>query len=376
MSGSTSPKKGNVLVLVGTRKGAFIFSSSSDRAEWELSGPYWPGSDIFHVVYDGRGDGCMYVVENNPIFGAQIHISRDFGTTWTSPQKGPQIGSTSGFNLNRLWQVTPGPEKQPDVVYAGGEPACLFKSDDSGDTWHEIESISKHPTRERWESGMGGMNLHSIVPDASSDSRMWVGISAAGVFRTEDGGESWQPMNKGVRADFMGVPFPEIGQCPHRMVSPNDGSQTLYQQNHCGVYRSDNGGNDWIDISDGLPSRFGLAATEHPSDPDTFYVLPEDKVVGEDLGGGIRYVTDAKMRVYRSRDRGRTWKALTKGLPQENAYLHAMRDGMATDRMNPCGIYVGTSTGQLYHSRNEGDNWQLLADLLPPINSVETGTVV
>ena len=376
MQPSANPKKGDVLVLIGTRKGAFIFFSDVDRSEWSMSVPHWPGSDIFHIVYDDRGDGCIYVVDNNPIFGAQIHRSVDLGASWLCTSYGPSIESTTGVSLNRIWQITPGPTNQPDVVYAGGEPACLFKSADGGDTWEEVVSITNHPTREFWEAGMGGMNLHSIIPDSSSPDRMWVGISAAGVFRTEDSGESWQPMNNGVRADFMGVPFPEIGQCPHRVVSPNGGSKTLYQQNHCGVYRSDNGGDEWIDISEGLPSRFGLAATEHPRDPDTFYVLPEDKVVGDELGGGIRYVTDAKMRVFRSRNRGENWEALTKGLPQENAYLHAMRDGMATDTMNPCGVYVGTSTGQLYYSRNEGDDWELLADLLPPINSVETGIVV
>ncbi len=371
-----SPQKGDALVLVGTRKGAFIFSSDADRSDWEMSELHWPGSDVFHVVYDDRGDGCLYVVENNPIFGAQIHRSYDFGATWNDPSRGPSIESTDAINLRRIWQIVPGPANQPEVVYAGGEPASLFKSEDDGDTWHEIESITNHPTREIWMEGFGGMCLHSILVDAESPERMRIGISAAGVFGTDDGGDSWQPMNKGVRADFMGVRFPEVGQCPHKMVVSSDGSQTLYQQNHCGVYRSDDGGNEWIDISDGLPSRFGLAATAHPHDPDTFYVLPEDKVVGDELGGGVRYVTDAKMRVFRSRNRGMNWEALSIGLPHENAYLHAMRDGMATDAMDPCGVYVGTSTGQLYYSRDEGDSWDLLADLLPPINSVETGIVI
>ncbi len=376
MQMETDLKAGDVLILVGTRKGAFIFSSDADRSDWEMSELLWPGSDVFHVVYDDRGDGCLYVVENNPIFGAQIHRSRDFGASWEDPKEGPSLGSASGISLNRIWQIVPGPSDQPEVVYAGGEPASLFKSEDGGDTWNEVEAITKHPTRESWVPGFGGMCLHSILVDPESPNRMRIGISAAGVFGTEDGGSRWQPMNKGVRADFMGVRFPEVGQCPHKMVASGDGSQTLYQQNHCGVYRSDDGGNEWIDISDGLPSRFGLAAATHPHDPDTFYVLPEDKVVGDELGGGMRYVTDAKMRVFRSRNRGQDWEALTAGLPQEGAYLHAMRDGMTTDAMDPCGVYVGTSTGQLYYSRDEGDTWKLLADLLPPINSVETGIVV
>ena len=376
MPKETRPGKGDVVVLIGTRKGAFFFFSDADRSKWEMSGPHWPGADIFHVVYDDRAAGRIFVVDNNPIFGAQIHRSYDFGATWEDSIEEPSIGLNAGFSLNRIWQITPGPVEQPDVVYAGAEPASIFKSKDGGETWKEIEAITTHPTRKFWAEGFGGMCLHSIVADPKSANSLRVGISAAGVFATNDGGENWRPMNKGVRADFMGERFPEVGQCPHKMVSPRDGSQTLYQQNHCGVYRSDNGGEEWIDISDGLPSRFGLAMALHPHDADTIYVLPEDKVVGDELGGGIRYVTDGKFRVYRSRDRGANWEPLSKGLPQRNAYLHAMRDGLATDAMEPCGVYAGTSTGQLYYSRDEGESWEILTDLLPPINSVETGILV
>ena len=182
-------------------------------------------------------------------------------------------------------------------------------------------------------------------------------------------------MNNGVRADFLPETYPEVGQCPHKVVMHPAKPQTLYQQNHCGVFRSDNGGQDWLDISEGLPSRFGLPMAVHGQDPDTVYVLPEDKVVGDQLGGGMRFVTDAKFRLFRSRDAGRNWEPLTKGLPQKHAYLHAMRDGMATDALDLCGVYVGTSTGQLFFSRDDGDSWELLADYLPPINSVETATV-
>ena len=363
----------NVLVLVGTRKGAFIFFGDADRSKWEMSGPHWPGTDIFHMVYDGRGNGRIFVVENSLIFGPQIHHSDDFGTTWESSSKGPSINPDHGFSLNRLWQVTPGGVNQPDVVFAGGEPASMFKSEDNGQTWNEFGSISTHQTRALWEAGLGGMCLHSIVLDQSSTNYMRVGISAAGVFGTGDSGESWHPMNSGVRADFMGQRFPEVGQCPHKLVSASGSPETLYQQNHCGVYRSDNGGEDWLDISEGLPSRFGLAAAIHPKDADTIYVLPEDKALGDDVGGGIRYVTDGRLRVYRSCNRGFDWEPLTNGLPQQNAYLHVMRDGLSTDALDPSGVYVGTSTGHLYYSRDSGDSWSLLVDLLPPINSVETG---
>ena len=375
MANSLQPKHGDILVLVGTRKGAFVFSADRGRTKWEMTGPHWPGSDIFHAVYDGRGDGRLWLVRNDPVFGSEIHRSDDLGVTWESARQGPQVTSTDEVKLNKLWQVTLGIKDEPDVVYAGAEPATLFKSEDAGETWNEIAGITLHPTRERWEAGLGGMCLHSIVQDPTSADRMWVGISAAGVFRTDDEGKSWQPMNNGVRADFMPETFPEVRQCPHKVVMHPAKPQTLYQQNHCGVFRSDNGGQDWLDISEGLPSRFGLPMAVHGQDPDTVYVLPEDKVIGDQLGGGMRFVTDAKFRLFRSRDAGRNWETLTKGLPQKHAYLHAMRDGMATDDLDPCGVYVGTSSGQLFFSRDDGDSWQLLADFLPPINSVETATV-
>ncbi|MCY4475925.1 MAG: exo-alpha-sialidase [Chloroflexi bacterium] len=375
MASGLPPKQGDILVLVGTRKGAFVFSAGPSRDNWEMTGPYWPGSDVFHAVYDARGDGRLWVVRNDPVFGSEIHRSDDLGVTWENARQGPQVTSTEEVKLNSLWHVTLGADDEPDVVYAGAEPATLFKSEDAGGSWHEIAGITSHPTRERWEGGFGGMCLHSIVQDPTSADRMWVGISAAGVFGTDDGGMSWQPLNKGVRADFMPETYPEVGQCPHKVVMHPAKPQTLYQQNHCGVFRSDDGGREWLDISEGLPSRFGLPMAIHGQDPDTVYVLPEDKAVGDQLGGGMRFVTDAKFRPFRSSDSGRNWEPLTMGLPQKNAYLHAMRDGMATDAIDPCGVYIGTSTGQLFFSKDEGDSWELLADYLPPINSVETGTI-
>ena len=366
MSVNAKPKTSVILVIVGTRKGAFIFSSDANRKKWDMSGPHWAGSDVFHAIFDDRGDGRLWVVRNDPVFGSEVHRSDDLGATWHSSKIGPQITSDPTIKVNRLWHVTPHPT-DTDVVYLGAEPASLFKSEDAGETWTEIDGITKHPSRNGWMEGFGGMCLHSIIPDADSPERMLVGISAAGVFSTVDGGATWAPLNRGVRADFMGEPYPEVGQCPHSFVSHPANPQRLYQQNHCGVYRSDEGGNQWIDISDGLPSRFGLPMTVHPYEQDTIYVLPEDKAIGEDLGGGQRYVTDAKFRVFRSRNAGKDWEPLTNGLPQKNAYLHAMRD-----QLDPCGVYVGTSTGQLFHSSDEGDNWDLLADYLPPINSVET----
>jgi photosystem II stability/assembly factor-like uncharacterized protein len=202
---------------------------------------------------------------------------------------------------------------------------------------------------------------------------MWVAISAAGVFMTEDGGETWETKNSGVRADHLPEPFPDFGQCPHKLLSHPAKPDTLYQQNHCGVFRSDDGGDNWKDITDGLPSRFGFVLGLHSQDLNTIYVMPEDQSTKDQPGGSIRYVPDGKMIVYRSRNGGDDWEPLTNGLPQQHAYIHSMREGMATDDMNPCGIYIGTSTGQVFYSRDDGDNWELLIQYLPPINSLEIG---
>ena len=307
--------KGDILVLVGTRKGLFIFSSGRDRSDWKVAGPHWAGSDIFHAVYDSRGEGTMWVVRNDPVFGSEIHRSADLGATWQSSRNGPEISSDPNMNLNRLWHLTPGREDEPEVAYLGAEPASLFKTEDGGETWGEVEAITSHPTRDQWFPGAGGLCLQRIVLDPDSATRMWVGVSAAGVFGTDDGGATWSPKNNGVRADFLPETFPEVGQCPHKLLSHPARPQALYQQNHCGVFLSDNGGNEWIDISEGLPSRFGLALTLHPQDPDTFYVLPEDNAIGDQLGGGVRFVTDAKFRVFRTRNGGGDWEPLTEGLP-------------------------------------------------------------
>lgn len=220
---------------------------------------------------------------------------------------------------------------------------------------------------------IGGLCLHSIIVDGRQPGRMWVGISAVGVFGTTDAGETWETMNGGVRADFLPGRFPDFGQCPHKVLAAAGGAGVLYQQNHCGVYRSGNGGKDWQDITQDLPSRFGFVLGRHPQDPDTLFVLPEDQAVGEEVGGGLRYVSEGKFRVYRSRNGGQDWEPLTRGLPQGNSYLHALREGMSTDALDPCGVYLGTTTGQIFYSRNDGGDWEMLVDQLPPINSVDCG---
>ena len=256
-------------------------------------------------------------------------------------------------------------------LYAGVQPAGLFRSDDGGENWAQISGLRDHPTRPQWQPGGAGLILHSLVIDPDDHDRMWVGISAAGVFHSADGGKTWEPRNKGTRSDFMpeGQRYPEFGQCVHNVVMAPGTRDRLYQQNHCGMYRSDDAGKSWQSIEAGLPSSFGFPAAAHPRDPDTVYLLP--------LNGDIRgrYVPDGKAAVWRTRDRGDTWQAMRNGLPQENAFFGVLRQAMATDRLDPAGIYFGTSSGTLFASADEGDTWTPIAEHLPTILSVETMVV-
>lgn len=345
-----------------------------------MSGPHAAGSDVFHMVYDRRDGGSVYAAVNNLIWGPGIQISRDLGRSWVNPQQEPRFHGAAdggaGPAVQRLWHIEPGRDAEPGVIYVGAEPASLFKSEDSGLNWQEVSSLSSHPTRQQWQPGLGGLCLHSMVLDPENLGRMWVGMSAVGVFRSDDSGESWDPVNRGVRADFLPERFPEFGQCPHKLVAHPSRPAVLYQQNHCGVFRSDSGGDEWEDITQDLPSRFGFVLGIHNRDPDTIYVLPEDQVVADgDVGGGQRYVTDAKFRVFRSRNGGRDWQPMTQGLPQEHAYLHVMREGMAIDHLDPCGVYLGTTSGQIFASKDAGDSWELMFENLPPINSLECAEV-
>lgn len=376
MAGKLSAHKGDVLLMVGTRKRSFLFSSGPSRKRWEMSGPHFPGSDVFHMTYDSREGGQVLAAVNHMVWGSDVQRSKDLGETWLSADQQPRFDAQSGRSVQRLWHLEPGREGEPGVIYAGVEPAALFKSQDGAATWSEVAGLSNHPTRDQWEPGLGGLCLHSMVLDPADSSRLWVGISAVGVFGTDDGGESWHPMNQGVRADFFPDPFPEFGQCTHKLLAHKSRPEVLYQQNQCGVFRSDSGAAEWVDITEGLPSRFGFVVGINHNDPRTIYVLLEDNVLGQDVGGNLRYVTDAKFRVFRSRNAGLDWEPLTKGLPQENAYLHVLREGMATDTQDPCGIYLGTTSGRIYYSRDDGDSWEVLVDDLPPINSVDCGLVV
>jgi len=359
-----------VLLFLGTEKGAFTLTSDRHRKRWSFAGPHLVGAEVYHMAYDHRDGGTLLAAANSPIWGPQIHGSRDLGKTWTPCKDQPRFPKKSGKTVKRFWHIRPGRESEPGVWYVGAEPASLFMSSDQGATWKEVSSLNNHPTSERWQPGFGGLCLHSIVLHPTDKNRMWVGMSAVGVFGTKDGGKSWKPLNKGVRADFMPEKFPEYGQCTHKLLSHPATPETLFQQNHCGVYRSDSGGEEWQDISEGLPSRFGFVLGLHAKDPNTLYVVPEDEALDDRVGGGKRFVTGAKLRVYRSKNGGDRWEPLTDGLPQESAYLHFLREGMATDTLDPCGIYMGTKTGQIFYSRDNGDHWELLREYLPPILSV------
>jgi photosystem II stability/assembly factor-like uncharacterized protein len=272
------------------------------------------------------------------------------------------------LTVEKVWHVEPGHADQASVVYAGVEPAALFRSEDGGDNWRPVDGLNNHPTRPKWTPGGGGLCLHSIVVDPSNAKRLYAGISAAGLFKSEDGGETWNPKNKGVRADFLPDKYPELGQCPHKVLMDANKPRQLYQQNHCGVYRSEDAAESWIEITKGLPSQFGFPLAVHPHKSGAIYVVPEE-------GDFFRAAAKRELAVYGSSSAGKAWKKLNNGLPKKNVYLGCHRECLATDKLEPAGLYVGTRMGHIFHSANEGRHWQLLAQYLPPIYSVSTGTI-
>lgn len=354
-----------VHLLLGTKKGVFIAESRDGRRSWSLRGPFSPSWPINHVVGD-PSTGAIYAAGGNAWFGPAIWKSTDFGATWSHSSEGLAYGPGEE-PVAAAWSLAVG----SDALYAGVEPAGLFRSEDGGQSWEHVPGLRDHPSREHWQAGGGGLILHSLVLHPETTSEIWVGISAAGVFHSADGGQSWTPRNRGTRADFLpeGQNYPEHGQCVHCLVMAPGMPRRLYQQNHCGMYRSDDGGESWQSIEDGLPSSFGFPAAAHPRDPDTLYLLPLN---GD---GDGRYVPDGKAAVWRTRDGGAHWQDLRDGLPQKNVYFNVLRQAMATDRLEPAGVYFGTGSGALYASSDDGDSWRLIGEHLPSVLSVETMVV-
>lgn len=359
-----------VTLMVGTGKGAFMLRGDETRSKWETEGPHFKGNPVEYVVADNRNGQAMYASVTSGWHGPEVHRSKDGGKTWEAvatprfpnqPER-PAPGSppAEGRSVERVWTIEPA--GAAGTLYAGVDPGSLFVSHDGAGSWEEVPGINDHPTRQRWQPGFGGMCLHTVIVDPSNPRRMFVAISAAGVFYSEDGGETFEPRNKGIRAEFMPETDPELGQCVHKVVMHPKRPDVLFLQNHGGVYRTENAGLSWEPIEDGLPAVFGFPLVVHPHDPETVYVIPLQADVA-------RLPVEGDLAVYRSRDSGKTWEKLDKGLP-EKAYVNVLRQAMATDTLDPAGVYFGTRTGQLFGSRDNGDTWTLIADFLPPILSV------
>lgn len=357
---------GTVVLAVGTKRGLFLLTSR-DRRAWKATGPYLAGRRIFHAVLDTRNGARLFAADNGDFYGSFVRYSDDLGATWKEPTRPIAFPEGSGLVLRNIWIVEPGRAVEPKTLYAGVDPAALFASRDGGRTWELNDGLQRHPTRARWQPGAGGLCLNSIVVHRTNPRRMWVAISAVGVLRTDDGGQTWTFCNKGTRADFLPDKYPEFGQCVHRLIPHPDDPDVLYQQNHCGVYVTTNAGNSWTEIRGNLPSEFGFPMALDPHHPETLYTVVEDD---------SRSNVGDQFTVYRSTDAGRRWRRLTRGLPKgPTVRLGVLRHGMCTDARDPCGVYVGTNTGQLFASRDRGDSWRMIAAYLPPIYSV-TATVL
>lgn len=350
-----------VTLFLGTRRGLFLARGDAARETWRIEGPMLAGREVYHAFLDPRDGRTAWAASDHAVWGPHVHRSDDGGLTWRVLDSAPHHVDDRG--LEAIWALAPGPAEQSDVLFAGIEPAGLFISRDAGETWDDVPTLNQHPTRGSWQPAGGGLALHSIQLDPRDSRRIYCALSAGGVYRSDDGGASWSPMNRGVRADFLRVERPATGQCVHKLHLHPARPDRLYQQNHCGTYRSDDRGESWTEITADLPSDFGYALALDPADPDVAYVIPEES-------SHMRAAVDGRLRVYRTADAGASWEALTDGLPQRHAYVSVLRESMAWDGGSPVGLYFGTSGGHLFGSRDAGRSWRLIAGFLPRILSV------
>ncbi|MCU1300868.1 MAG: BNR/Asp-box repeat protein [Candidatus Sulfotelmatobacter sp.] len=391
-----------VRVLVGTRKGAFILTSDGKREKWDVSGPHFAGWEMYHIKGSPADPNRLYASQTSGWFGQIIQRSDDGGKTWhqpgtpageaptaggvpkaesnkfaydTSDEHGKPLtthqwydGTQHPWEFKRVWHLEPS-LKDPDTVYAGVEDAAIFKSTDGAENWKELPGLRGHGTGPKWQPGAGGMCLHTIILDPSDPQRMYIAISAAGAFRTDDGGKSWKPINRGLRSQYIPDPNAEIGHCVHHVAMNPSRPGVLFMQKHWDVMRSDNAGDSWTEISGNLPTDFGFVIDVHAHEPETIYVVP----IKSD---SEHYVHEGKLRVYRSRTGGNEWEALTKGLPQKDCYVNVLRDAMAIDSLDKCGVYFGTTGGQVYASADAGDSWAPIVRDLPAVLSVEVQTLL
>jgi hypothetical protein len=367
-----------VRVLVGTRKGAFILTSDGAREQWTVDGPHFAGWEMYHIKGSPVDPDRLYASQSGGWFGQIIQRSDDGGRSWTPVDNrfaydgipGTHMwydGTPHPWEFKRVWHLEPSLTER-DVVYAGVEDAALFKSVDGGASWHELSGLRLHGTGSQWQPGAGGLCLHTIVLDPTDANRIIVAISAAGAFRTEDGGVTWTPINKGLRSGQIPDEDAEVGHCVHHIAMHPSHPQRLYMQKHWDVMRSDDGGDQWHRISGNLPTDFGFPIEVHAHEPETIYVVPL-------TSDEHRFPKDGKLRVFRSRTGGMEWEPLTRGLPQQDCYVNVLRDAMAVDTLDACGIYFGTTGGQVYVSSDGGDNWRAIVHDLPAVLSVEVQTL-
>lgn len=361
-----------VKLLVGTNKGVFIYSSDKDRRQWKLEGPYLNGWEAYSVFGDSRnGRHRIYTGTSHAAYGATIRVSDDMGETWTQIADGPKYSQESGFSLSRIWQIAPGAPSEPDTLYAGVEEAGLFVSRDSGQTWRELDGLTKHPSRPGWFPGAGGMCLHTILVDPHNPRRLWTAMSAVGVFRSEDGGETWETCNQGLARVPTGQPFPEVGYCIHKMACDPSNPNTLYMQEHCGVFKSEDAGSSWYPIEEGLTMREGDSPFGFPicvSPTGDLFLIPLES-------SEQRTMKDGKMLVYRRNRDEPTWYPAGDVVPEEQRHVSVLRDAMETDQLDPYGLYFGTTSGEVYCSIDRGVNWMRLPGQLSRILSVKTWIV-